>query len=440
MLQRIAARILSRWEKGQSLVEVALFFPIFLIILAGVVEVSHLGITQNRVSNAARASTRFASQGGDNEGIPIVALNSVTQTLELGTDVWDIWAIRGQLDNNGDCCVLNTWEFSHVYGISQTEAFSDVNEITIQQQVEKELQLDDAAGAANLNFVGTYAIHDIKSILGLQALPNLLGFNSVKGLNVMRLYNTNFDTAGGCTGFPIAVEEGIRSLYPPGTGTSNDYPSVGDFHPSSPKPSYEQFYNNVPNRLLQSADPNLLAQKGDIFKVQNGSSSGSFGWLIWNNKINPSEGTLGNSLTWPGDSRDYSNVGNCSANNCPTPLYDYMVLGYVNPLDTSDLAMQVGDWVTVSTGSINSDGGRAIINDHIAKGRYLRLIVWGVDPNSNPPSPHGSGSNQYFKLKGFAIFRLLGHNLSQGSGPSWILAEFGGWDTSCGQQPPQPQS
>jgi hypothetical protein len=424
MLQRIAARISSRRQKGQSLVEVALFFPIFLIILAGVVEVSHLGITQNRVSNAARASTRFASIGGENEGIPIVALNSVTQTLELGEDVWDIWAIRGQLDQNGNCCVPNSWEFTHVYGISQTEVFSTVNEVTIQQQVEQELQLDDASGAADLRFVGTYLIHDIESILGLQALPNLLGYNSVQGLNVMRLYGTDFDESSGCSGFPIAVEEGIRSVNPPGAGTGNDYPNPGDFHSSSPKPPYSQFYRNIPNVPLEDA------KEGYIYKVQNGSGSSNFGWLVWNNGIAPGT-TLENSLQWPGNSRDYTNYGD--GGQPATPLYTYVVRGYVNPLDTSDVSMNINDWVVVRPGTVNSNAVRTEVNNHITTGRYLRLIVWGYDPNSNPTSPHDSGSNKNVRLKGFAVFRLLGHNLPPSGGGSWILAEFIRRDTSCGQ-------
>ena len=49
----------SSWkEKGQSLVEVALFLPIFIIVLAGLIEVSQLVITQNRVSQAARTAAR----------------------------------------------------------------------------------------------------------------------------------------------------------------------------------------------------------------------------------------------------------------------------------------------------------------------------------------------------------------------------------------------
>ena len=68
---------------GQSLVEVALFLPILIILLAGIVELSQLVITQNRVSNAARAATRFGANGGEDEGIVIVALDTVTQTLDI---------------------------------------------------------------------------------------------------------------------------------------------------------------------------------------------------------------------------------------------------------------------------------------------------------------------------------------------------------------------
>jgi hypothetical protein len=80
-------------QRGQSLVEVALFFPIFIILLAGLVEVSQLLITQNRVSSAARAGTRFASDGGEDAGIVTVftpgdsrepALSSPSSTRDSG--------------------------------------------------------------------------------------------------------------------------------------------------------------------------------------------------------------------------------------------------------------------------------------------------------------------------------------------------------------------
>ena len=51
-------------RRGQSLVEVALFFPIFIVLLAGVAEVANILVTQNRVTSAARAATRFGAHGG----------------------------------------------------------------------------------------------------------------------------------------------------------------------------------------------------------------------------------------------------------------------------------------------------------------------------------------------------------------------------------------
>lgn len=164
-------------EKGQSLVEVALFFPIFLVVLAGVVEVSHLVITQNRVSNAARSAARFAANGGEDAGMVNVALNTVTQTLEITDDVWDIWSIRGTLNDGGTG--FDEWEFTHIYGISNTTQAPEVDQTALQQRVLAELQVDhqgttNPQNASGLRIVGTYAIHDVESILGLDALPALV--------------------------------------------------------------------------------------------------------------------------------------------------------------------------------------------------------------------------------------------------------------------------
>ena len=178
-------------EKGQSLVEVALFFPIFIFMLAGLVEVSQLVITQNRVSNAARVGSRFGANGGQDEGMMIVALNSVTQTLNFEEGEWDLWVVRGQVNDAGDGFESGTWEFNHVYGISNTVRYSDVNEVAIEADVLAELQKgipqnqwDEQVGG--LQIVGMYAQHDVESILGLNILPFLTGFFSVNELSIMR--------------------------------------------------------------------------------------------------------------------------------------------------------------------------------------------------------------------------------------------------------------
>lgn len=409
---------LRKHEKGQSLVEVAIFLPIFIIILAGVIEVSHIAITQNRVTTAARASTRYASNGGENSGMPIVALNAVTGTLDLDAEHWDMWAIRAKANAAGTG--FDQWEVEHTYGLTQTGSSSQVDWDDIKAQVLASIQSDGTGAAAGLKLVGTYAIHDVDSILGLDALPGLIGFQSVDALNVMRIIGDPIEVTNGCSAFPIAVGEPIRSLNAPGGG-SNPYPAAGDFdYPSAP-PTFASFYNNQPNVPLTDA------REGYIFKIQNGSGSGNFGWLYWNTGIPASSGTLADSLTWPGNSNDYTNHGQAGGGQPATPLYNWVVRGYVNPYDATDLAMNIGDWVPGDTGSVNSQAVRTALQANITNNRTLRLPVWN--------NATGTGNNARYQITRFGIFRLRGYHLSQNSG-SWILAEFIRWDNSCGQSIP----
>ena len=411
-------------QRGQSLVEVALFFPIFIILLAGLVEVSQLLVTQNRVSSAARAGTRFASNGGENVGVVNVVLNTVTQTMELDESLWDIWVIRGSVDENGTA--IADWEFSHEYGISNTVGSTSVNQANIQSQILTELQLDenkvqDVSLAQDLQFVATYAIHDVESILGLDALPQFDGFMSRDSLSVMRITAAGNEVTNGCDAFPIAIHKGIRSVSPPGTGTAFDYPN--DFtYPSSNPPTYAEFFNNVPDQDLP------IAQPGYIYKIYNGSGSGNFGWLTWNQAISSNANTLTDSLEWPGNSTDYNdyniggNTGNINGWNAPDP--DYIPLGYIEPGDVTDQTLHEGDYVAGDNGISNSSGLRDALNEHIELGRTLRLIVWDTAT--------ASGNNAVYHIdaqQGFAVFRLIGYNLSH----EWILAEFVRWDDSCGQ-------
>lgn len=417
-------------QRGQSLVEVALFFPIFIILLAGLVEVSQLLVTQNRVSSAARAATRFASNGGQDEGIPTTVLNTVTQTLETDESVWDVWSIRATVDNSGSGFDSNNggdWTFTHIYGISNTVRAPSVNEGDIRARVLNELQRDELdisspAIAAGLQIVGTYAIHDVDSILGLDAMSQLAGFSSINALSVMRITANSQVVTNGCAAFPIAVREGERSVSPPNTG-SNPYPNAGDFdYPDPNPPVYESFSSRT------DEVPLLLATEGDVFKIQNGFGQGNFGWLAWNSGLG-GEGTLTDSLSWPGNSTNYDL---CTGSNGCSPGsgvdgsgFDRNVRGYINPIDPRDHSLHQGDWVWGGPGSINSQGARDVLEAHISLDRNLRVVVWNES--------EAGGNNGRYRISGFAIFRLVGYKLDQSGGGSWILAEFIRWDNSCGQ-------
>ncbi|MCP5096805.1 MAG: pilus assembly protein, partial [Chloroflexi bacterium] len=241
--------VIREWSKqrGQALVEAALMFPIFLIIIAGVVEVSQLVVTQNRVTDATRSATRFAANGGQDEGMLNMVFNAVTGTLTVNNHVWDIWSVRATINDNGDA--FSDWEFTHIFGYSNTIASADVSEAFVQGQVLSELQKEidgrsTAEMAGGLKIVGTYVVHDVETLLGLEATPALPGFNSLKELIVMRVAGIEINQNSGCSAFPIAVSADIRSVTPPGEGAW-PYPDANEFKYPDPPPAYETFFNHT---------------------------------------------------------------------------------------------------------------------------------------------------------------------------------------------------
>lgn len=391
------AAVKQKKQTGQSLVEVALFLPILVILVAGIVELSQLVITQNRVSNAARTAARFGANGGEDDGIVLVALNTVTQTLEVKPESWDIWTIRGQVNASGDGINDDAYTFQHVYGISNTQLFSTVVAANIKNAIWTELQKNEVAGAAtaaqlqDLRFVGTYILHDVESILGLDAFPALADFSSVRALTVMRVTGLNLQPTNGCDAFPMGVNEiSIRSVTAPGIGSS-PYPNTNpsEFtYPGDP-PEYTFFVNH------QASQPIRGSQEGYLFKFD----ASTFRWLVWNTiNVANDAATLNHSLSWPGDSKDY-------------PTY-----GYYEPGDPTDQTLNIGDYVTVSNGTTGSVSG--VLTGHVDRERTLRVVLYDNEDGGT------------VDISGFAIFRIVGFNTSQ----NWLIAEFIRLDESCGQE------
>lgn len=398
--------IANQLQRGQSLVEVALFFPIFVILLAGLVEVSQLLVTQNRISSAARAGTRFASDGGEDAGIVTVVLNSVTQTLELDPEVWDIWSIRATVNSAGTSINDEDWEFTHIYGVSQTVRFDSVDEDEIKEQIEDELQRDEftniSAGiASELQIVGTYAIHDVESILGLDAMSQLAGFSSLDALSVMRMTTSSQEATNGCSAFPLAITNGVRSV---GAG-SDPYPTTFQY-PTTPPP-LASFVNHQANVSL------LDATEGMVFYFD----AADFDWLVWNSGLSDTGGTLSTALDWPGTSTNYVACAGCGTAVAGSG-HATAVRGYIEPGDPTDQQIQEGDYVRVSSTSLS--GVTAIMQEHINMDRTLRVLIWGENSGSQIRiSPDNA----------FAVIRFIGYNATA----NWIVAEFIRWDDSCGQ-------
>lgn len=366
-------------ERGQSLVEFALFVPIFVLMLAGLVEISQYVVTQNRMSTASRAAARFGANGGQDEGMVIVAQSSVTQTLRINPspDVWDMWAIRARVNDTGTD--FDIFDFSHIFGNKLTARFSTIVTDTVKAEVFANLQKENR-DMRGLRVVGSLILYDTESILGINNLWDTPF--SIRSLNVLRLTGLNLEQTNGCAAFPIAIRHDAASTLA--------IPSGGYLYPSGRIPSSGDFPLHQPGKPLDQS------REGDVYVF----TEGQFNWLAWNQFRSLPEHII-QSLAWPGNSLDYSD---------PAPNQR----GYTEPTDPEDNSLHIGDFVA-SAGGVTLASVQNALNPHIDLGRTLRLIVWDETGTS---------------IGGFAVFRLHGY------GGNWIMAEFIRLDTSCGQVVP----
>lgn len=390
---------LVKKQFGQSLVETALFMPVLLIMIVGLVEVSQMVITQNRISTAARNAARFGAQGGEDLGMQHVTLNTVTQTLDLNSGVWDVFSLRGELDSDGDLPEDN-FSWQHIYGDGMTQAFTDTMTSESWEDLRQEI-VDSltykGSSPANLKFVGVLILHDIDTILGLDVIPALVGRNTVRGFSIMRnsaLATTVTESEGCGSAYPLIIEQGIRSI------TKEQFDAIDFEYPTSPVPSYNNFPNHVPERDLLGA-----AREGDLFllNVLQGVNNQEAGLLFWGQPPN-SHATLVESMSYPPNSHLYQ-----------------------EPQDSTDTEMHVGDEVWRS--SVNHQQFQQqllpVIENHIDVGRSLRLLLWDND--------EGPAASQ-FTITGFAVFKIRAYGDDGGPRGNWLLLELSHIDYSCGQQ------
>lgn len=133
------------------------------------------------------------------------------------------------------------------------------------------------------------------------------------------------------------------------------------------------------------------ASLGDIW---NGVQAGNFGWLTWQGA--PNVPTLANSLTPPGDANTY-----------------------VNPNDSSDRLINIGDWVQGSPGVSNASSVRDALDTLMTMDIYVP--VWD--------QATGTGNNSLYRIVNFARVRITDYRLPS---QNRITANFLGFAPNCG--------
>ena len=426
-------------QRGQSLVEVAVFLPVALIIIAGLVEMSLYLVTQNKVTTASREAARFGANGGEDAGMVSVALSTVTQTLQLEIDRWDMWTVRGKvrarcLNGTGGTVTLDfgdldqDFDVVHSYGISATVAFTDTTTYlysnAFRQEVLQELSLggvgncntpsNPGADINNLQFVGMYTAHDVDSILGLDVfLENVFTVRALQVFRVTSVVSNN--QTDGCSAFPLALDEFRRSVNP-SVYTLTITPTTR--YPATNFPTYPQLGQNG-----HVADHSLAnqANEGDVFLLKGeGRATNNFTSLQWNTDAScagctPPTTRLANSWTWPGNSLSAT-------------------LGFHHANDWTDASLNIGDMVAISSAPLSDSTVWNSLRSYVDRSRTIRLILWKEAESGTLPGGGPGGSNvDYIRVAQFVNVRLLGFNYSNTAANRWVLVQFVNYDTSCGQ-------
>ncbi len=488
-------QILERFragDRGQSLVEAALFLPILIFILAGLVEVSNLLVTQNRVTTSSRQAAGFGAANfdpddwdGTAQAMGVVNLNTITETLDLDADLWDIWSVRVQTNPKGDD--FSVFTSTHVYGNNQVVAAGEwaTNQSALETEVLEALQSEcptpnaqgDYECAANVEAVASVPYYNLDTILGLP-IWQWVGLKQTQGLTVMRVAQK--PPFRGCPILPITIrlqqwsvyptdwdppldEDGVKlfgDLYDDHFGAAYGDDPVQRFPPEDEwdfpdgksgnpdPPTYTMIDNTITDTVKSTTFtqnvpgiPLDLARPGFVYWARELGAAGNFGWLAWRDEPGfTSEGALEAALTFPGNFTDPDvgyidgnmdeavNLANPSVLDPPCDTNPAICGNGDDWLDGSRFGF-AGEWVANSTGNVNASGVREAMEFYVynpdGDEPEVFLVVYD-DTNGE------TGENLNYHVWDFAKVRLIGWKFT--ATEKWIVYEFVNWGLDC--QPP----
>jgi hypothetical protein len=435
-------------------------------MLAGIVEVSNLLITQNRVTTSSRMAAGYgaanfdrgnwANAGGTAEDMGIVALNTISDSMPLNTDQWDIYSAHGLTNQEGTD--FDVFESEWVYGVHNvvTDAEWIGMEADIKAQILDSLQAecpgDPASCAGNIEFVVSVPFHNLDTILGIPVWQ-WVGFQRVRGMTVMRIRPEV--EAAGCAILPIAVRLNQWSLYPSNwpAGTPEGAPLYfpgdpvdlfpqgtkppdgydlpkkdGDNNKQTPNPpptylnneiapnlDTDTFVRNTPGITLKQAIAEDDRFSGAIFWARDFTSSGNLGWLSWDGStaqpdLEASIDPPGNFVeVYPGSNADLS------VDDKGDPLRSFET-------GDADGWLERGEWIESATGNMDSISSN-LYYPYVYEGREVGIIVFSRTDEEG-------GANRMYEAFDFITVRILGFSFD--GVDKWIVFEFISADLVCG--------
>jgi Flp pilus assembly protein TadG len=439
-------------SRGQSLVETALFLPILLLLLAGVVEVSTLLVNQNRVTTSGRTASAFGAANFNDMAWPQLAqrmgdvvTTTVAGMIDTSPEVWDIWSIHAVVNSTGTSFdEFDDVPYEHNTGNVLSQSAWDTS---VRAQVESTMlaQLREAAGcdpspATSCAAIGDLAVvvsvpyHNSATFLNLPVWQ-WLDFKAVRGLTAMRVDKPA--PYAGCAILPIAVRLNQPSAYPtnwnPPTvrhpadegGEMYFFPEEKDFDKVTGYDWEPPKYENKPGVLAPNLDTETFtrnipgisfanARPGYLYLAREGTSSGGFGWLSWDD--GNSQQDLDASLAWnpPPPGNFMEKYPGSDADLGLLEVAPGQISGDGNGL------LEEFEWIRINTGNVVAVS-KDMFDDYILPGRPIQLIYYD--------EVNGTGSNAAVRVRGYVTVKILA--LAIKGGDKFILFEFVRWSTEC---------
>ncbi|MFK7802872.1 MAG: TadE/TadG family type IV pilus assembly protein [Anaerolineae bacterium] len=438
-----------RKTKGQSLVELAISLPLFLVLIAGIVEVGNLLVQRQRITTATDTAVRFGSRGGSDEGVALSTYAVLTQTMPIDDlELWDVFVIRGVVNDEGTGWVDGSFEVNSVYGGQESELatnlITNTSKITLassildalQTRIDVENEVVLPAGAGNQDGRDQAAGEEVIGVIMSYKAETILGIEDYFGQDVelvtekyMTVHAVS-DQTTGCDVYPIAVSSGVRNIVP---GEVNQGDPAGKNYYAKTSVNYQPKVNNgigdlglynypgvndrphwIDFRVISGSRTVLpddqgqnQALEGDIYVLEAGTD---FEWVFFGDS--PATSRTSIDMEWPGNSRIYDAYNSSFPDSSPGQ------------------GLHIGDRIKHATNNpIENNFGRAAgafasLEPHIDVGRAIRIPVINFEDFNT--------TSDNFKIAGFIIVKILGHGTSE-AGNQFIIAEVVKYDTSCGQ-------
>jgi uncharacterized repeat protein (TIGR01451 family) len=237
-------------------------------------------------------------------------------------------------------------------------------------------------------------------------------------------------STAGCSLLPIALHYDQTSRYPFNYQGPPVYGSIdpqellfmepGDFDIPVPGPWYQvpnpalfagvdDFYFNLPGFPL------IGGQAGYLYLArQQGLGSGSFTWLSWNDC--DAQVCLADSLDYPGN---FWQEGEYIGSDTDLDMAGVNWNGQEQIEGDGDGILEVGEWVHLNTGNVNSNDVHDNLQDLF--GRPIMLPIY--DANA------GFGTSAFVRISGFVIARTVGWDFT--GNPKQLAFELVEWSDAC---------